>query len=227
MLGYAASQGLVIYSIILIFIDLLAITMVADALGWFTRQSTNTSTVKSAVETELLDPEFVTTQPTTSEEFRTIAQEHLETPETEEPSLEPEIIFADLKPVGPNESELRVFDEIIKEQKISKRTLVISSFHRKNYPSTTLITYLAKQAELSDILCHEISPGIDLIPYAGHFRSELIFPAVLFLKSQIPKYQRIVLLMPPEQKDTWKLIVSEAIPEYARQIGLDHAALTI
>lgn len=209
MLALSIRSGLLFYTTFLIFADALAIYFAVDTFGLIKKAQLSSATAGESKVPANIDREFQAGLPKTASDFRTIARNQLIL-KTE--STHPPIMFIDLAPLNKNESELRFFDEVTKNLPHGERTLVISHFHRNQIATNTLADHLTYNTSLPAILCTEISPNFDLIPYAGNIGVELSYRARLFLEAQQQNYQRIVFLLPPEQIEIWKDIANETMP---------------
>jgi hypothetical protein len=203
----------IVYSVIFTLTDILAIYFLLEAFR-------EPKTVRA--EPTAIDPEFQVTKPKTAVEFIELAREQamptapMPSPPTAAaptpPLPDPAISFITMKPLPPHESELRFFDDLTKSLAPAPKTLVIGDFHRKQRDAShTLSDHLAYATPIHEIMCTEIIPDFDLIPYAGKISLELSYRASNFLAAQLQNYTRIIFLLPPDLVDGWK-IAAENVP---------------
>jgi hypothetical protein len=119
--------------------------------------------------------------------------------------LESPYIFAAIEKAPTGQSDLQFFDQCMADYNDIDKKLVLANFQKNKEQEKKLVDVLVGQAAISDVLCKEISPGTDLIPYTGDLTSPDLQLAAYYIQSVQKDYDKIVFLLPKQQLRHWQV----------------------
>jgi hypothetical protein len=110
----------------------------------------------------------------------------------------------------PGQSELQYFDRITEQlSQTEGEKLVIANFHKGGFGQETSLKDMIKtNGSLEDLICPQISPHIDLIPYAGTLEPEYSALAFKYIERLRFRYQQIVFMGDEKFITAWQQLKS-------------------